>query len=446
MWRWVTIGASVCLATVSACGEASRQPPSAQPTAGSAGASSGGGAGSGNTGGSASAEPIPLGDLCGVFTRDLCVYLMECQGARYRDAAHCERELDCFGLPQLTAAADSGAVEYDPSKVGACHARFLESPCTFGFFLFTPDIYEVLSYCPGTITPKLQAGEACSSNGECSTGLYCYKGVDYQCPGTCRLPATEGQDCAGSGRCADGLECEADVCVAEPKAGDPCDASCDYSVSCAEGEICQGNIWCDRELGQCQLGRLPGEPCGASGTEPVVSDAQCAIHSWCDAVGTGAGVCRQPSAQGGPCNDDFSVCEDGLHCVGYVPFGGDATLGTCQPPGPSGSDCVGNDDCQSGLVCVLAKCAELGAEGAACNGSDTCGAGLVCVSGKCASARYPGDACDGERCTYGRCVDGTCEHHAKVGGPCSLGTDCATGHCVDGACYDSSVCNAPEGS
>jgi hypothetical protein len=260
--------------------------------------------------------------LCGVFTRDLCVYLMECQGARYRDAAHCERELDCFGLPQLTAAADSGAVEYDPSKVGACHARFLESPCTFGFFLFTPDIYEVLSYCPGTITPKLQAGEACSSNGECSTGLYCYKGVDYQCPGTCRLPATEGQDCAGSGRCADGLECEADVCVAEPKAGDPCDASCDYSVSCAEGEICQGNIWCDRELGQCQLGRLPGEPCGASGTEPLVSDAQCAIHSWCDAVGTGAGVCRQPSAQGGPCNDGFSACEDGLHCVGYLSAAG----------------------------------------------------------------------------------------------------------------------------
>jgi len=76
---------------------------------GSAGASVVGGRAGGNTaGGTGTAAPIAIQDLCPVFTHDLCTYLMQCSGARYRDAAHCERELTCFGLPELTAAAASG--------------------------------------------------------------------------------------------------------------------------------------------------------------------------------------------------------------------------------------------------------------------------------------------------------------------------------------------------
>src|SRR5581483_2967501 len=38
------------------------------------------------------AAPIPLGDLCPLFTKDLCTYLMQCNHAPYRDLAHCEAE------------------------------------------------------------------------------------------------------------------------------------------------------------------------------------------------------------------------------------------------------------------------------------------------------------------------------------------------------------------
>ncbi len=447
MWRWATLWVLGTVWSMAACGSSSHSPASGG-QAGSAGtANTGGSAGQGTSGSSSAAgaaAPIPLADLCPVFTHDLCVYLMECGGARYKDAEHCENELDCFGLPQLTAAAEAGAVDYDPSKVGACHERFLESPCTFGFFLFTPDIYDVLAYCPGTVVPKLQAGDSCASNGECSEGLYCYKGTDYQCPGQCQAFGLEGEDCAGSGRCADGLDCEADVCVPEAKAGDNCDLGCNYSLSCPEDEVCPGNIWCNRETSLCEPGRLEGEACGSFGVSPTTYTASCAVHLWCDAPVFGEGTCQKPSGEGGPCNDDFQACQDDLHCVGYVFAVDSPTLGSCEPPAAVNGECRSGNDCQEGLSCVLGVCAEPGGEGATCGDSDACRAGFVCVAQLCEPVRYPGDPCDGTRCTFGRCVEGVCGYHIKVGGACTAPTDCATGECIDGLCYDDSVCNAPE--
>ncbi len=406
---------------------------------------SGSNAESGNTsGGASNAAPIALADLCPVFTHDLCVYLMQCSGASYKDAAHCERELSCFGLPELTKAAANGAVAYDPGKVGACHERFMQSPCDFGFFLFTPDIYDVLAYCPGTVTPKQKAGAACSANGECSDGLYCYKGKDYQCPGTCKAFSQQGEDCAGSARCAKGFSCNNNLCAPEAKAGSSCLTSgCSYSVSCPGDQVCPDNIWCDRAADKCTPGRLEGETCGEIGTGATASTAECAINLWCDGLGVSSGSCRKPSVQGGPCGLDPSGCVKGQHCVGYAPFGPNATLGTCQPPGPMGSDCNGSGGCQAGLVCVSSHCRAPGAVAAACNNDVDCQSGLVCVNNLCAAARYPGDSCDAGRCTYARCVNGTCDYHAKVGEACAAPTDCATGQCVAGLCYDDSLCKAP---
>jgi hypothetical protein len=327
--------------------------------------------------------------------------------------------------------------------VGACHARFLQSPCTFGFFIFTPDIYDVLEWCPGTITAKATEGATCSANGECSGDLYCNKGADYQCPGKCQKRGESGQSCAGGARCAEGLRCEAELCVPMPQAGDSCEYSCSHSVVCPAGEVCPGNLWCDRSLGKCELGRLVGEPCGTTGLSPTASEAECAIPLWCDAVDHGVGACRKSSAQGGPCNEATYACDKGLHCVGAVASGAGATLGACQPPSPAATDCREDDDCQAGLVCLFDECAAPVAEGEDCSGSNDCALGLVCVASKCAQARYPGSPCDGTRCTFSRCVDGICQDHAQVGEPCSAADDCATGECVAGVCYDDSVCNAP---
>ena len=369
---------------------------------------------------------------------------MQCDGARYRDAAHCERELTCFDLPELTAAAASGAVDYDPSKVGQCHEQFAKSPCTFGFFLVTPSIYDVLQFCPGTLTPKSKAGASCSANGECSAGLYCYKGADYSCPGTCKAFSQQGEDCTGSGRCADGLTCNSShQCVPQDAAGSSCTNFCNYSVTCPEDQVCPTDIWCDVAAGKCQTGRLEGEPCGAMGTGGTASTAVCAVHLWCDALGFGAGTCRKPSARGGPCNNELWPCVKGLHCVGYDPFGDTATLGTCQPPAPLGAACEAARDCDAGLICTANHCQPPGAADAACNDDVDCQTGLVCLDSHCAVARFPGDSCNEGRCSYSRCINGTCDYHAQVGEPCANATDCATGRCEAGLCYDGTLCQRP---
>src|SRR6478736_942339 len=404
-------------------------------------AAAGGSAGSNTPVGTAA--PIAIQDLCPVFTHDLCTYLMQCGGARYRDAAHCERELTCFGLPELTAAAASGAVDYDPRKVGACHERFAQSPCTFASFLFTPDIYDVLQFCPGTVTPKLKAGGSCSAHGECSAGLYCNKGANYTCPGKCQAFAQQGEACSAQDRCAEGLRCDSNQrCVPRDAPGSSCADNCSYSVSCPTDQACPTNIWCDRSENICKTGRLEGEPCGMTGTGSTASFAECAINLWCDALPSGAGTCHERSAQGAACNSVFA-CEKGLHCTGYVPFGAQAGLGTCQASAAVGSKCSSSADCDDGLVCSGGSCQPPGAADAACNDDGDCQTGLVCHSNRCVVARYPGDSCDAGVCTYSRCVNGTCDYHAKVGEACASGSDCATGNCVAGLCYDNSLCQPP---
>jgi hypothetical protein len=443
---WVLGGAGLAFA----CGSSEHSPGAA--AAGTGATAAGGGstggnpsvtAGTGAAGRPSTAKPIELPDLCPIFTHDLCVYLMECSGASYRDAGHCERELSCYGLPQLTAAAAAGAVDYDPAQVGACHERFLNAPCNFGLFLSTPDIYDVLQWCPGTITPKQAADQSCSANGECSAGLYCNKGADSGCPGTCTPFAKQGESCADGAKCADGLTCDDELCVPKDRAGDACTDFCSSSVACPVDQVCPENLWCDKTAGKCALAHLAGEACGATGTAPQVSTANCAVNLWCNKLGNGAGTCQKPSAAGGPCNDQFRTCEFGLHCVGYVATGAAPTLGTCQVPGPVGTDCGSTRECQEGLTCASNHCQTPALAGAACNANGTCATNLVCVGNVCTLARYPGDACDGQRCDGSRCVDGTCEYHARVGEACATGDDCATGACVAGLCYDDSVCKMP---
>jgi hypothetical protein len=436
-WVWLALGS-----ILAACGGESAGNPN-RPGSGAAGGTASGSGGALGGGGAPSAAPIAIGDLCPVFTRDLCVYLMQCNGARYRDLDHCTRELDCFGMNELLAAADSGAVLYDPSLVGQCHARFLESPCTFGFFLFTPDIFEVLSWCPGTLTPKLGTGQSCVSSGECVEGLYCYKGTDWLCPGTCQARGTNGASCAGSAQCADGFRCNSDICVPDPKAGDACPggAGCAYSVSCPADQVCPENIWCDLSVGQCQPGRLEGQACGLMSTATASYLAQCAVHLWCNSLGSGQGTCQKPNADNGPCNSQPYACAQGLHCNGYST----ASLGACVGPSAAGGDCTGDDDCQTGLVCLAGACSAPAASGETCTSDGNCAPGLICSANVCRSARYPGDSCNSTDllCAFSRCVNGTCQDYAKVGEPCQAAEDCSTGHCAAGVCYDDSVCNAP---
>ena len=388
--------------------------------------------------------PIAVEDLCPIFTKDLCRYLIECGGYQYQSVDDCVVEQDCYGLTQLEQSAQDGSVIYDPDKVGACHDRFSESPCDFASFFFAPDIYEVLAYCPGTLSPQLDSGDSCVSDGECKEGLYCFK-PDYQCPGTCEAPRTDGATCPSGAQCADGFRCNDGLCAAVAKAGDSCvTESCSYSVSCKKGEICDGNIWCNADK-ICEAGRGVGEACGPP-DGPFSPKANCAVGLYCDSLETfGPGLCQAPSAEGGTCTSDSDSCQDGLHCLG-TKVDDQPARGTCAPPSARDGDCRFDGDCQDELTCVGGVCGDAVGVGSECSFLDNdCAEGLICKDNACAEPVYFGDDCsDKISCGFGRCVDAKCVPSLRVGETCASNPDCSSNHCVDGKCYDSSVCRAPE--
>jgi hypothetical protein len=395
------------------------------------------------TGSGPTGAPIPLQDLCPVFTQDLCTYLIQCVGAPYCDMSQCLAENTCYGLPQLTEAASAGAVIYDPGKVGDCDARFRSDPCHFATFLFVPDIFEVLAFCPGTITPELGAGEACVSSGECTSGLFCLKPVSRDCPGVCTALAKAGESCAGGVQCETNLLCDdSNVCKPFASAGTPCATAqdCGPIVVCLDDPSCTNpNLWCDTTSGTCKPGVTEGEACSAT----PAGQTLCAEGLWCtEAFLTKQGTCRALGGAGAPCNP-LGGCQQGLHCDGYQ-IASD-TPGQCASPAGLGGACSLATDCMSGLTCDNGACSQLLGVGGACGSDSDCQKGLTCSAGRCLKALCPGAACTDPdaTCVLSLCKNGTCQNHAQVGQPCTTGTDCTTGSCLGGTCADTSVCANP---
>ena len=411
----------------------------------------------------ADAPPIAIGDLCPLFTQDLCMFLMQCSNAAYKDMDQCLAENTCYGYAQLKQAAAEGAVLYDPEKVGACNEVFRGNPCGFGAqFLFTPDIFEVLGVCSGALTPQLDQGQSCSSSGECKSVLFCKKQGNL-CPGTCTAYATTGQPCAqngfvpdaGSGQCANDLVCNSkEKCQPFGSVGSPCamDSDCGPVIICLDDPSCQNlNLWCDVSKGTCATGVSVGSPCGAG----PAGNTQCAPDLWCQPFvdagtefvsATMPGTCVAPGGAGAPC-DIFGGCQQGLHCVKPTPF---TALGQCAGPSGVGTPCTFGTDCATGLACLESDggmaCAPPSGLGGPCTGQDgQCATGLVCSSTKCLTARYPGDPCDDttSTCVLSACKAGTCVNYANVGAPCAVNADCATNACIGGTCADTSVCSNP---
>jgi hypothetical protein len=461
--RWLLAGlVALVPSAATACGSSSGATAGAD--AGPRGADGGGasdGQAFGGDGAFTDAAPIPIGSLCPLFTQDLCIYFTQCQMVPYRDIAHCVAENDCYGLPQLMEAANHGAVVYDPSKVGACDARFRADPCNFGFFLTTPDIFEVLGDCPGAVTPELGVGDACLSSGECKSGLHCDKPTG-KCPGTCVAYATTGQTCTGNGFstpdggapfCDDTLICNSrNVCQTEGEIGSACsmNVDCGPTITCTGSPQCASvshNLWCNTGTGTCTAAVPSGAACGST----AQGIAACADGLWCqpNTATTSInppGTCAAPGGVGATCTD-LGGCQQGLHCAGYQ-FG--TKLGQCAAAGASGSACGSASDCAAGLACIYttgasSTCSTPRTLGGACSSGDQCQSGLTCTGGMCLNARYPGDACGDamSACVLSLCKGGTCVDHAKVGQPCTTGTDCTTGACIGGTCADTSVCSNP---
>jgi hypothetical protein len=285
--------------------------------------------------------------------------------------------------------------------------------------------------CAGPCPARCAEGQACTSTGDCATGLFCPEQrrqctqiscsddarngdeVGTDCGGSCP-PCPLGTACGANQDCATGV-CRAGACVAQ---------------SCTDGILNQ-----DESAADCG-GSCPD--CAAGRSCRVAADCDSGV---CDGRGCGGGNarCCQPPR----CNDDVrNGTEPQTDC-------GNAQCGAC----PLGNPCNRNAECGSGLcqngVCRLPPCQDRQRNGLEtdidCGGTDPacarCALGQLCL--------VPGD-CGAGTCVGGRCA--ACGNGVRDGnetgidcggvcGPCGPGQGCnLDSECQSGICQDERCC------
>ncbi|MEN9796382.1 MAG: hypothetical protein RL653_78 [Pseudomonadota bacterium] len=297
----------------------------------------------------------------------------------------------------------------------------------------------------GECAPKLNAGAACQSPAECTTG-FCVDGVccGSQCAGQCEacdLPGQEGQcrPVTGTPRGSrPACEGAGDVC------GGACNGvvvnACSYpgsavtcrSPSCAAGvatlsAACDGAGRCPEQTQPCGLQPCAGDACSSG----CAVDAECEAGSFC-----AGGVCRPKFVQGAACAVSTQcasgACVDGFCCdracggqceACDIPgsVGRCTTVVTGQPHGARPA-CAGTGTCQG-----------------ACDGSSAAGCGYPGSSVACAPAQCEVGQVLGESSCNGA---GTCARPEPVscGAYACLGEACATSCTTDAECNYGNMC------
>lgn len=275
--------------------------------------------------------------------------------------------------------------------------------------------------------PQLK-GAACTMESGCATGLGCIAGqcataiaegqgcdpvgcgAEGYCmptPGLkkCAAKAQPGDACMQFDDCAAGATCDfmkaGPTCATLPKVGEPCPMFlCAGSATCSNGSCivapgngeacapdspkpCAAPFGCDHSMiltGVCAAGKV-GEAC--KGDEQA-----CALGAVCDFMQQPP-LCRTKGAAGATCDQNDSLCQDGLFC--------DQLSNMCALPLAVGKPCTSPVGCAAGAYCEFGPmggvCTKLPSQlGDAC--SFMCGSDLrctgpsgVCTKGACVIAQ-----------------------------------------------------------
>jgi hypothetical protein len=381
---------------------------------------------------------------------------VECFGASARLVARWRLDADAA---QFTASLLGGLTALDPARAEAC----LEAMRTVSCEQFAAN--EAGRACENVLAGKVGPMGSCASRGDCQMPdvYYCGRSDADACASRCLPRVAAGQDCLFR-QCVPGTHCgrdaqDQDRCLPDLEQG----VRCHFGESCKPGDYCRwdgprtfdgvcrplapggpctGQWNCawpytclmdGPERGHCGVGRGPGHPCQLYGHDAYNGPySQCAATLTCypDAAGTwrcgdgreaGEACGFLPPPMPGPDQNGSAIpCADG--------FCNPEENGTCQPWRALGQACVGDFQCQSGLVCPHGKCVERSVldlpEGAACTlgGKEICVPGTFCAvddrrpaghlpTGTCRSLDSQGQACTRQQqcgplagCVAGRCM------------------------------------------
>ncbi|MBD3397795.1 hypothetical protein GF412_01505 [Candidatus Micrarchaeota archaeon] len=185
---------------------------------------------------------------------------------------------------------------------------------------------------------------SCGSDADCPEGELC--GPD----GTCGAPGGPGAPCADGGDCAEGLICLNGICqVPEP---DPCEG-----VTCVPPQVCYEGECVDEEC--VGIDCPEGEEC----VDGECVDEECIGVECPEGEECVEGECV-PDCECGPEEVCVSTGPDEYACIPFITV----------------PECLSNDDCEIGYVCVDGQCEQVTFE-VSC--FPPCEAYEVCLNGAC---------------------------------------------------------------
>jgi len=392
---------------------------------------------------------LALAEACATLNASRCQYLVRCglleASAESREA--CARAFEATWCGPLTwpSHVAAGALRYDPVKAQACAQAFstqacaewsvlpdsctgflkprvqLGQPCFDGFVECADGVCRG-NFCPRTCQPRALLDEACISDGDCRSGLYCRFPTFMSSVGTCTNYSGVGGSCEGNNRCQAGLRCVNLQCRSLPTLGQPClDGVCGEQTYCdvlaADGGVCVTR--------KSEAARCDGDEC----QHELVCEP------------TTQSCAKLKLSIGDPCTA-VQECPTGSICLGLS----SGPSGTCEAPLPVGATCRSAGECEAHLACLEADggftCQIRASTGSPCKSSTDCRASALCQQGACVELPLPGQSCADTRvCRWGLCRDVTgldggaeCGALLSAGQTCVRGEQCASGSCDKGVC------------
>lgn len=288
--------------------------------------------------------PVQVADYCARYADVACTAGLACGCLDEAGGSQslCEAYVAADCQTEVAEPVARGALAFDAVRAGQCIAAIqrIVADCV----LSDTDVELYLaSHCEDFTTGRLQAGAACTDDGECVTPLECRSEA-------CTALPIAGQPCLAGSACADRHFCDSGhVCRAEIAADGSCegeatgcgdDLYCDNRTSTCQPDIvlggacahatwaCDGDLYCDDRVGTCQPYATAGQSCAHASWA-------CAAHLKCN---TSTSLCEPYPGVGQSCADTSGECAPDLYC--------DASA-VCRSPGPVGATCAHDAECQS---------------------------------------------------------------------------------------------------
>jgi hypothetical protein len=332
---------------------------------------------------------LALSDIPPRYAAAYCTALQNCLGPLFTVAmggtdctAQTTQRIVNGDFSMFQSKVDAGKMTYDGSKAQGCIDAIAARTCDA---LDTRPIPACQSAIDGTIS----VGADCDLDAECkggASGAFC-QSASGTCPGKCTALLVAGQTCTKNDQCASGLECSklTTKCVQPSGAGAACEGA--DQPPCANGLFCLGKDDTNKTAGTCKTQAdvftgAAGAGCDVK-AQLCVTGQSCALAAVAGTTYTGTCVATGSYAAGAACKLGVpEACATGNYCktAALTPFDG-----TCTALPQKGEDCGkpgSGDVCGPNLVCVSRKCQSLVANGVSCVGNAECFS-ESCVSGGC---------------------------------------------------------------